>query len=383
MNALITDANKRTSIYALRSLGRRGIEISATESKDILKPIGFLSKYCKEAIRVPTHLSEEFIQVMLKLSKKYDVLIPISTDSMEPISRHLVEFECNTNVPIPSYEALLKTIDKQLTLEVALEQGIPCPKSFSPKNVEELKDASEKITYPVVIKARKGSGAQGVVYVSSASALISKYELMHGLQDYPLIQEYIPGQGYGAFALFNRDSEPRAVFAHRRIREYPITGGQSTFCESVNNSEIMNYGLKLLKALDWYGLAMVEFKLDVRDNKPKLMEVNPRFWGSMPLAIASGVDFPYLLYKLAVDGDINPIMSYKTGVKMRFLFADILSCACYFYRRHDRMHTLWEAIQPFFDKSVNYGLLSWDDPKPALLHLFNRLSRINKQSRDV
>jgi predicted ATP-grasp superfamily ATP-dependent carboligase len=380
MNALITDANKRTSIYALRSLGRRGIEVSATESKDIPRPIGFFSKYCKEAIRVPLPSSEQYIQIMLKLSKKYDVLIPISTDSMEPISKYLPKFERNTNVPIPDYEALLKTIDKQVTLEVASEQGIPFPKTFSPKNIEELKDASERITYPAVIKPRRGSGAQGVVYVNSASNLISIYELMHKLQEYPLIQEYIPGPGYGAFALFNKDSEPRAVFAHRRIREYPITGGQSTFCEGVNNPKIIKYGLKLLKALGWYGLAMVEFKLDKRDNEYKLMEINPRFWGSMPLAIASGVDFPYLLYKLAIDGDVNPMMSYRSGVKMRFLFADLLSCASYFYKQPEMVRVLCEAIQPFFDKSVSYGLLSLDDPKPALLHLFSRLSRINKYS---
>lgn len=82
--------------------------------------------------------------------------------------------------------------------------------------------------------------------------------------------------------------------------------------------------IRLLRELNWYGLAMVEFKVDPRDGVPKLMEINPKLWGSLNLAIASGVDFPALLYRLAVDGDVRPVFDYQVGVRCRFLLADSL-----------------------------------------------------------
>lgn len=378
MSVLITDANKRTALYALRSLGKRGISVTAAEAETIEKPIGFYSKYCNNKIHTPHPDEDKYIKVMLELAEKFDVLIPISTDSMIPISRHLIEFNAITKVPIPNYESLEITIDKQKTLEFAQQHGIPIPRTFVPANEEELKKLSKELNYPSVIKIRKGSGAKGVVYANSPLDLIQKYKSLQKIDEQPLIQEFISGQGYGVFALFNKNSKPRAYFVHKRIREYPITGGQSTYCESVEHNEMLNYGLKILEKLNWYGLAMVEFKLDERDNKPKLMEINPRFWGSMPLAISSGVDFPYLLYKMAIDGDIDSIISYKTGVKTRFLFTDLLACYHNFKIRSDKGHAVWDTLKPFIDRNVNEGLLTLDDPIPAIHHLFDRFSRINK-----
>jgi hypothetical protein len=68
---------------------------------------------------------------------------------------------------------------------------------------------------------------------------------------------------------------------------------------------------------------MVEFRLDDRDHLPKLMEINGRFWNSLPLAIASGVDFPFLLYRMAVEGDVAPVHAYRCGVQCRWLLGDL------------------------------------------------------------
>ena len=146
--------------------------------------------------------------------------------------------------------------------------------------------------------------------------------MCHKIYPLPLIQESIPrkGEAFGVSALFNKDSKLRAVFVHKRLREYPVTGGPSTLRESVKNPKVQELGLKLLKALDWVGVAMVEFKVDPRDGEPKLMEINPRFWGSLQLAILSGVDFPYLIYRMAKEGDVKPILDYKIGVRCRWMF---------------------------------------------------------------
>lgn len=378
MNVLITDANKRTALYAIRSLGKKGISVTATEAFTTPNPIGFYSKYCKNKIFTPQPKDEKYAKVLLGLAKEFDVLIPISTDSIIPISKHLDEFNACTKVPIPSYDSLEIAVDKKKTLEFAQQNGISIPRTFVPNNEEELRVLSKELNYPAVIKIRRGSGAKGVVYANSPSDLIYKYKSLQNIEEHPLIQEYIRGQGYGVSAIFNKNSRPKAVFVHKRIREYPITGGPSTFCESVKDTEMLNCGLKLLEKLKWYGLAMVEFKLDERDNRPKLMEINPRFWGSMPLAIASGVDFPYLLYKLAINGDIESVTSYKIGVRTRFLFSDLLACYEIFKIRRDKERAIWDILQPFFDKNVNEGLLTLDDPIPAIRYLLDRFSRIKK-----
>jgi len=376
MSVIITDANLRTALYTIRSLGRRGIEITATEEKDKWKiPIGFISRYCRKKIRTPPVRKEkEFIKFMMNLSESYEAILPCGVNTMLSLSKYLDEF--NAQIPIPPYRTLIKAVDKEITFKIAMENNIPCPKTFFPKNRAELEEIADRISYPAVVKIRKGSTARGVFYANSKEELIRRYIEAHNIQEGPIIQEYIKGRGYGAFALYNK-SKVRAVFVHKRIREYPITGGPSSYCESVRESKVLKYGLKLLNILNWHGVAMVEFKIDERDGTPKLMEINPRFWGSMPLAIVAGVDFPYLLYKMAVDGDVQPVMDYKIGVRIRFVLTDIMACLNYFIKTNNIKY-LKEIIYPFFDKNTHCGIFACDDPVPFIQYSINRLLRFGK-----
>jgi predicted ATP-grasp superfamily ATP-dependent carboligase len=115
-----------------------------------------------------------------------------------------------------------------------------------------------------------------------------------------------------------------AQFAHRRVREKPPTGGLSVLCESIEPPELaLNAAKTLLKKLRWSGVAMVEFKEDLRDKTPKLMEVNARFWGSLQLAISAGVDFPYLLFQIAAGAKIDGAGKYRLGVRSRWELGDL------------------------------------------------------------
>jgi predicted ATP-grasp superfamily ATP-dependent carboligase len=132
----------------------------------------------------------------------------------------------------------------------------------------------------------------------------------------------------------------------------------------------------LLKSLNWHGIAEVEFRVDLRDGIPKLMEINPRFWGSLEVAVRSGVDFPYLLYRIAMDGDVNTVSSYKVGVKGRYMAQDILYIVSLFtdastnpairIPKRFRMLLGWLRI---YEPEVFYDLLNSDDPLPFLFTL--------------
>jgi predicted ATP-grasp superfamily ATP-dependent carboligase len=136
------------------------------------------------------------------------------------------------------------------------------------------------------------------------------------------VQEYIVGPEYGFFALFNK-GRLRASFQHRRVLSVDYRGGASAISESIYIEELEELGIRLLQALKWHGPAMAEFKYDVGDKKFKLMEINPRFWGSLNLAVVAGIDFPYLYYKIAKDGNCENARRYREKITSHYLYGEL------------------------------------------------------------
>ena len=265
---------------------------------------------------------------MLNLVKSnhYDVIFPVTDATVIPIVKHKTEFSKHTIVPFADYQTLMKASDKAQTLKIAMENGIPCPKTYFVNGPSDLENVMDEIDYPVVIKPRTSFGARGVVLCESADDLMWKYKRVYAEYGASLVQEYIPlGDEVGVYALFNFDSEPVTVTVQRRIRSYPVSGGPSTVRETIRDKKLVDTAFELLMILKWQGVAMVEFRVDARDGIAKLMEVNPRWWGSLQLSILSGVDFPYLLYRMVIEGDADPMFDYKEGVRCRWLLpGDIL-----------------------------------------------------------
>ncbi len=93
---------------------------------------------------------------------------------------------------------------------------------------------------------------------------------------------------------------------------------------SFYDPELQSIGIRILKKLNWHGVAMVEFKKDAKSGEYKLIEINPKFWGSLGLAIASGVDFPYLASKMCMEGDIEPVYDYDRNLIYRWILPDLI-----------------------------------------------------------
>lgn len=378
MSVFIDNAQGGLSLVVARALGREGIEVSAgTSSKDAMT---FHSKYCntRHTYPSPTNDDGSFINELVKTVKKNrnEVLFTLGGRETQQISENRDKLTPYVKFPFVEHEKLMMLQDKASTLKLALENQIPCPKTHFISDLKDVKALRDKLNYPVVIKPRVSSGSKGLVYINSKDKLVSSYQEIHSSYPYPLIQEYIPhgGPTYGFEALFNQDSELRAHFIHKRIREYPITGGPSTMRVSAENEKIKEYGEKLLKSIGWYGLAMAEFKVDPRTGEPLFMEVNPRFWGSLNLAIVSGVNFPHLLYKMATEGDVKPVTKYRLNVKGRWLiWGDVNHLLSVMkgkrtewgYSSPNRLRTLLEFMR-FYDKDLHYDLLSLDDPHPVI-----------------
>ena len=375
----VTNARQRKSLAIIRSLGKRGIKVTAGEEYRFAP--SFFSKYCHNSVVYPspTKRPDLFIEWLVNHIKEsnYGVIFPVDDDVLEHVVNHFQELSAYTKIPVVDKELYNKARDKAETVKIAMENGIPCPKTYFISNLEEVKALAESLDFPVVIKPRRSSGSRGLVYIQSKDELQEKYLAIHERHNWPLIQEFIPpgGNTYGVEALFNRKSEPKAVFVHRRLREYPPSGGPSTLRESVKNSDLASLGIRLLKALNWYGVAMVEFKIDPRTNEPKLMEVNPRFWGSLALPIYAGIDFPYLLYKLAMEGDVDSTKNYKVGLQCRWLVGDFLC----FLKDSNKFHRK-PSFFKFYDKDLKYDIISREDIKPTLgIFLFYALRFFDKE----
>ena len=369
---LVTDGHWRKTLAAVRSLGKMGVEVTAAESSRVAASL--FSKYCHRRLVYPSVLRqpEAFLaSLRQELSQRnYDLVMPMEEETLLLLAQHRREFPPVARLPVPPYEALVRVRDKGWLLQHASRQGIPIPRTAWVGDMAALSTIKETIPPPWVIKPRVSSGSFGIAYVEQADDLAAAYRKVHSKFPFPLIQERLPveGEALGCSALLDKDSQIKALFVHRRLREYPITGGPSTLRESVRHPRIEELGIRLLQSLNWHGVAMVEFKVDPRDNEPKLMELNPRFWGSLALAIHAGVDFPYLLYRMAMGEEFAPVMDYKVGVRCRWLLpGDLL----HFLQNPHRFH-----LKPsFFQfKGIPDDILSCDDPLPLVGSLLTLLS---------
>ncbi|HAA03119.1 MAG TPA: hypothetical protein DCE18_07085, partial [Syntrophobacteraceae bacterium] len=151
-------------------------------------------------------------------------------------------------------------------------------------------------------------------------------------------------------------------FVHRRLREYPITGGPSTLRESWRHHQAYSDALRLLQDLRFVGVAMVEFKTDIRTGQAKLLEVNPRFWGSLALAVDAGVNFPLLWTRMALGEHVPPVTSYRLGHRCRWLLpGDIL----HFLASPNRWH-LEPSFFRFRAPDQTDDIIDVRDPLPVL-----------------
>ena len=364
MSVLVTDGHFRKTLAVVRSLGRKGIPVTVGERTFL--NTSFFSKYCAKRLVYPSprRFPDQFIEFLLKEIKEshYDCLFPMEEETLLLLAKYHSEISQYTYLLSPDLKQIEFVRDKRNLMEFAETHGIPTPKTFQIQGTEDLHSSS--IPIPAVIKPRISSGSFGIVYVKKKEDLIPSYQSVHERYPFPIIQEWIPDGGgtYGLSALFDETSSIKAAFIHKKLRMYPVQGGPSTLREGVEHPQIMALGLSLLKSLNWVGVGMIEFKVDPRDGIPKLMEVNPRFWGSLQLAIISGVDFPYLILRMARRESFEPILRYQVGKRCRWLLlGDIL----HFLNNPNRLH-LRPSFFHFLDPDTSYDIISKDDPLPLL-----------------
>ncbi len=329
---IVTDGEQRAALAVVRSLGMAGYRCVVTSSSRASIAGG--SRFVARTATVPNALERptEFADAIIAVAaaEKAAVVLPIAEQSLLailPVRARLSP----AIVPFPDAAAFRAVTDKERLLKEASRLGIAIPSQEVLRDVDAVSSIDlSRLRYPIVIKPARSVGERaGVRARFSVAYAADAAELQRELRALPpaafplLLQQRVVGPGTGIFLLL-WDGKLKAQFAHERLCEKPPSGGESVYRESVAiDEELRNRSMALLERFGWCGVAMVEYKRDSATGQPYLMEVNGRFWGSLQLAIDSGVDFPRLLVDCVLGDQSQQLPSYRLGVRSRWWWGQI------------------------------------------------------------
>lgn len=388
MRVLVTDGDNRAALAITRSLGRAGHHVIVGERQ--APSLAQTSRYCAGGIVYPdpVRASDEFITSVADAvrARGIDVLMPVADITTLLVTRHRDAFE-PCAIPFASADTVERAADKVDVVQTAMKLGIPVPRSVVVRCADRVPD--HDLPFPLVIKPARSRIRTRDGWVStSVSYAANDGELRRDLASRPahefpvMLQERIVGPGTGVFACYH-DGRAVALFSHRRLRERPPWGGVGVLSESAPlNPLARDYAVRLLDELGWHGVAMVEFKQDARDDVPKLMEINGRFWGSLQLAVDAGVDFPALLLRGVQSGRFDPQPPYRIGVRNRWLWGDVDSLLVTLFggrgapasARAPRVPAVLEFLR-FWGRDLHYENPKWQDLKPGLFETYRWFRR--------
>ena len=397
---LILDADMVPSLTIARSLSRRNCEINV--ASHLLKPLTSYSNTVRTHFQYPNPLvaGDQFVEWLLEHvdAHHYDLVIPVTERLLVPLSRNRDRLR-HVKIAMPDAQSLELVLDKSQTLALAEKIGVPGPGGVSVGSMDELEVLKQSLSFPLVLKPARsigtGEGGASQLQVSYAFDMTElEAGCTHALRFGPIIlQEYFEGVGVG-IELIAREGKVAYAFQHLRLHEVPLTGGGSSLRKSVPVApQLLEASEKLISALNWNGVAMVEFKLDPQSGEFCLMEINGRFWGSLPLATAAGADFPSMLLDLELDGDIGHYRPYRNDVYCRLLSRDL-----YWYEavlrgdadtRIAKIPRRWEVFKElsiFLNFRHRFDVQSIFDPVPGLIDIgrisgdyFRRILALNEE----
>jgi predicted ATP-grasp superfamily ATP-dependent carboligase len=400
---IVTDATRGSAVAIIRSLGRRGAHVIAADS-DRRSP-GFFSRFAAERLLYPTPDAnpDAVVETLHRaaVEREVDLIVPVTDDVIVPLADARARFEGICALAIAPTDALAASRDKLATLELARSLGVPTPRTALVTSGAEARHEATSLGWPVVLKpqASRVYGADqatietmNVTYADGPEMLDERMARFEG-RCAVLLQEYCTGEGYGVELLVER-GRPIAAFQHHRLREVPTTGGASSYRESVALDPVLYaYSVQMLEALEWTGLAMVEFKTGPKG--AMLMEINGRVWGSLPLAIRSGVDFPAGLLDLYLGGrsghrNGGPTNNgYRVGTRARNLELEMLWIGSVLRGRprhpflaHPPRRAAIRAIGQLVSGPGGFDMGDREDRRPALVELVKIARKLGRKVRD-
>ncbi|MGM9522702.1 MAG: hypothetical protein ACI3VB_09520 [Oscillospiraceae bacterium] len=387
-NVIVTDLRYRMAMAPVRTLFRAGYKVTGVEleSTPPKKAIGFYSKCLSDKRFLPDR-EEALLEALMKLCREKTVdgvkpvILPVGRKFLNLLQEH-PELSEQADFLVPSRESMELSDDKGEMYKLAVKLGIPAPVTSCLSECASLENLSERVKYPCFIKFRNGEllglkPAERYRIAKSPKELMELYPQMEKRDHDPLVQEYAAGRDLGVAAVMGKDGELRDFICYESLREFPASGGPTCLCRTFLSPVMAEYAQRLLKALDFSGMAMLDFRGSAQE--PRLLEINPRVWGSANLCDVSGSSF-FVSYVRAAAGepsllsDINEPL-YKNGVTMRFSPQNAASFISYVKSGRPLLKTAGEYIKTALDRSIAEGFDSPDDHGPYRRYIKNLIFR--------
>jgi protein-tyrosine-phosphatase/predicted ATP-grasp superfamily ATP-dependent carboligase len=378
---IIVGAEPRKIVTVARSLHRAGVRCIVATPRG--QPLRVSSRAFAGVVRLRGDLADSS-EMLARLARSEGAtwVVPTSDSSLQIVCAAYNDLSRYSAVGSPPPEIVQRVLDKAITLAIARRCGIPVPTSVTIARASELEAALATMRFPVIAKpadkSRPSSHDFKTRTFASADELREVFTIQTRFGEGLLFQSYHRGQGVG-IELLLAEGNVVASFQHRRLSENPPSGGVAVVALSeAIDPMLLDHATRLLRALEWDGLAMVEFRHDAASGETALMEVNGRLWGSLPLNTAAGVDFPLYAWQLSQGIVPTPPASYPVGVRVRWT-AGALERAGHAFAGlpEDRIsfrNALGQLIADFAP-GTRSAMWSWRDPRPAVQEVMHVLSR--------
>ncbi len=394
MIAIVLGTDTPIGLSVVRELGRHGVEVHAVGRS--LRSIGAASRFAAHNHMRPAGALAAWLPSLIAETGAKGLLAVSEGDLIDLAPLPDVIDGCA--ILTPRAAPLAAVLDKAATLRHAAGLGIAVPSCWQPGVSEEFAERSRTLAYPVVLKwadpaaAMPALEAQGEAFRKAefalgAAALLAALDRYTPMGQWPLVQSYCPGFGLGQMIHMD-DGQATLRFQHRRLHEWPPEGGVSTLCEALPltaHSPQMAQSEALLRAIGWAGPAMVEYRYDPATATYWLMEINGRFWGSLPLATACGAEFAWEAFRRGVLGETAPPPAPHDGLRARYMIPETRRLLRILFSpsavrdpmfRVQRLRDMIGYVAGFFDLRMRYYVFRLDDPGPLLRDIANIIRKV-------
>ena len=393
--AVVYGIDTPIGLTIVRDLGRSGIEVHGIARSP--QGLGLASRYLRSGVlRAPGE--EGVIEQLAALGKRLGgaCLFAISEGDIAMLNRHRARLSDYT-ILFADQARMDSVLNKDRTYEAAARVGIRTPRTEQPLRMADVEALGASLRFPVVLKwanpllagpalSAAGLALDKTVYCDTPAELLAYMQRFAQVGLFPLVQEYCAGYGLGQFILM-KNGEAHYTFQHKRLHEWPPEGGFSSMCESVpreQHADLMAKSIALLRELSWEGVAMVEYRHDPASGESALMEVNGRFWGSLPLAYHAGANFATLAYRVFGLEEQVRNTPYRSGMRCRFMVPETKRLLRILFGQHRiadktlvfrRLPTLAGFCLDFLRPASRYYVFDMRDPKPFFADIGHMLGK--------
>lgn len=376
--------NKIGAITIMRSLGRYGVDIYAVDSDDSLP--AFSSKYCKKKYikEYDESAPAAFLEFVLNIGKEIGrrpILIQTSDVMAVFIAEHAEQLAEYFVFPQNSADLINKIISKQGMYAIANENNIPTPVTLFPENLDDVKTYCKEGIFPVMLKGIFGDKLQArtgkkMVVVHNSEDLLENYKLLEDPENPNLmLQEYIPGGDDQVFIFngyFDKDSKCLSAFTGYKVRQHPIHVGAASMGECKWNQAVADLTIQFMKDIGYTGILDIGYRLDPRDGKYKVLDINPRVGQAFRIFVAeNGMDVIRSQYKDLTNQNSDEAVVPIEG--RRWIIEDYDIVSSYHYSLEGTLK-FGEWFKSF-RRCEEGAWFSWRDPIPFLIVM----SRIGKK----